>query len=522
MYNLYTYYRTPPRNFIHFAQFQEGNVNKKLEGLFMELKVLKNEEKLMNRIMFLFNLCIPIVAFTYVMLFNGGTWIDAVALLISVLSLLTKALENVLGDKAKYVYVSILPIMGAIIIAVCNDGVFGAMTTAYFLVTVLSVPYYNLNVIKVNAAMTIIPNAIFMIISPSAYIKMHTASIWVFILMVFALLLITCSFITIRARNLFQNVEVKEAEEEHLLDTVKTTFDSLQNSTDSIFKAISGVEELSQEIVASTEEIAASADSQINEVTGSVSIFNELNDGIYQSQNDVEETIQNITILKSKNEEGIASIDTLSKMFDKNITSTQEATDEIVILLNKSELIGEIIGTINQIAKQTNLLALNAAIEAARAGEAGKGFSVVADEINNLSSESSKATQKIDEILKDITETIRHTSDIMNDNQTIVKESHAQLASTVDVFDTILQSSETVIKVTNELKNSLSSIFATKDKLKDAMNKVETMSKQVAESTSEISSSTVEQVSGVEDILDSMKGVQKGMEYLAAILNGNA
>lgn len=488
----------------------------------MELKVLKNEEKLMNRIMFLFNLCIPIVAFTYVMLFNGGTWIDAVALLISVLSLLTKALENVLGDKAKYVYVSILPIMGAIIIAVCNDGVFGAMTNAYFLVTVLSVPYYNLNIIKVNAAMTIIPNAIFMIISPSAYIKMHTASIWVFILMVFALLLITCSFITIRARNLFQNVEVKEAEEEHLLDTVKTTFDSLQNSTDSIFKAISGVEELSQEIVASTEEIAASADSQINEVTGSVSIFNELNDGIYQSQNDVEETIQNITILKSKNEEGIASIDTLSKMFDKNITSTQEATDEIVILLNKSELIGEIIGTINQIAKQTNLLALNAAIEAARAGEAGKGFSVVADEINNLSSESSKATQKIDEILKDITETIRHTSDIMNDNQTIVKESHAQLASTVDVFDTILQSSETVIKVTNELKNSLSSIFATKDKLKDAMNKVETMSKQVAESTSEISSSTVEQVSGVEDILDSMKGVQKGMEYLAAILNGNA
>ena len=126
----------------------------------MELKVLKNEEKLMNRIMFLFNLCIPIVAFTYVMLFNGGTWIDAVALLISVLSLLTKALENVLGDKAKYVYVSILPIMGAIIIAVCNDGVFGAMTNAYFLVTVLSVPYYNLNVIKVNAAMTIIPNAI--------------------------------------------------------------------------------------------------------------------------------------------------------------------------------------------------------------------------------------------------------------------------------------------------------------------------------------------------------------------------
>ena len=216
----------------------------------MELKVLKNEEKLMNRIMFLFNLCIPIVAFTYVMLFNGGTWIDAVALLMSVFSLLTKALENVLGDKAKYVYVSILPIIGAIIIAFCNDGVFGAMTNAYFLVTVLSVPYYNLNVIKVNAAVTIIPNAILMVLFPSAFTKMHTASIWVFILMVYALLLAACAFITIRARDLFKNVEVKEGEEEHLLDTVRTTFDSIQNSTESIFKAISGVEELSQEIVA--------------------------------------------------------------------------------------------------------------------------------------------------------------------------------------------------------------------------------------------------------------------------------
>lgn len=485
----------------------------------MELKVLKNEEKLMNRILFLFDVFIPVVAFAYVMLFNGGTWPDAIVLIIPALGILAKIFEKTLGEYAKHVYINLLPVLGAVVIVVGNDGVFGAMTNAYFLVTVLAVPYYNLNVIKVNAALTIVVNAVAMIIFPGAFLKMHTMAIWVFIMLVYALLLMVCVFITVRARNLFQNVEEKENEVEHLLATVRTTFENLQNSTNNIFEAVSGVEELSQGIVASTEEIASNADMQIQEVSGSVEIFNELNDGIYHSQSNIDATIENMNLLRQKNQDGIASIEALSKMFDKNIASTQEASNEIGVLLKKSELIGEIIGSINQIAHQTNLLALNAAIEAARAGEAGKGFAVVADEINNLSAESSKATQKIDEILKDITETIRHASEIMEGNQTIVGQSHDQLGSTVDVFDNILQSSENVINVTDALKNSLAAIFAIKDKLKVSMDKVEEMSKQVAGSTTEISTSTVEQVAGVEDILNSMKSVQKGMEELAAVLN---
>lgn len=125
----------------------------------------------------------------YVMLFNGGSWIDAIVLLMPVLSILTKLFEKLLGDYAKYVYISIIPVIGAITISIPNDGVFGAFTNAYFLVTVLAVPYYNLNVIKVSAIMTVVPNAIFMIFFTEAFTKMHTFSIWILILMVYALLL---------------------------------------------------------------------------------------------------------------------------------------------------------------------------------------------------------------------------------------------------------------------------------------------------------------------------------------------
>ena len=260
----------------------------------MNVTLLKNEEKQMNLIMFVFMDIIPIVAFVYVLLFNGAKARDAIALSMIGCSLLIKLFEKVLGKYAKYLYISILPVMGAVTIVAGTPAVFGAMVEAYFLILFLAVPYYDLSVIKVCAGVTVTVNVLAMILFPQAYFAMYTLPIWIFIWMVYALAIIVAVFIVVRAHALFSAVEKKESEEETLLQNVKTAVNELQHSSTRIYDALHDFEQSTSGIAASTAEISTSANLQIDQVKGSLEIFNDLNDKIVNSEDRVVQTMENI------------------------------------------------------------------------------------------------------------------------------------------------------------------------------------------------------------------------------------
>ena len=71
-------------------------------------------------------------------------------------------------------------------------------------------------------------------------------------------------------------------------------------------------------------------------------------------------------------------------------------------LRQRTRQVGDITGTVKDLADQSNVLALNAAIEAARSGEAGRAFAVVARQMRSLADQSATATARVQSILGDI------------------------------------------------------------------------------------------------------------------------
>ncbi len=489
----------------------------------MELQSITNEDKLVNNIIFAYILGVPIAGWSFVMLFLNGGIRECILPLLSVLcAILTKLFEKQLADKAKYVYACIPPITGAITCAICNTNdsdSYICITHYYFVTTLLLVPYYNLKLLRVSTIVTLVANAGLMIAFPAGFLKLHAIIGWIFIGIVYLILFAACTFISHRTIVLLGVVEEKVIESQAVLDNVQNAFERLEESSSKIFDSLQEFEANTEAITASTHEITGSSDIQMQEVQNSLTIFGKLNEKIANSEERINQTVDIMKGLKSKNDEGIAAIEVLAKKFDETIETTQVASKGVVDLSHKSSSIGDIIESIRSIAHQTNLLALNASIEAARAGEAGRGFAVVADEINSLSTESSDATSKIDTILKDIIATVDDTHKVMERNSKAVVESNDKLEDTVKIFKTILASSEDVIKVTNLLKNELVDIITIKNQLLHAMEQVDDISHKSVNATNEISLAIEGQAAEVENILTNMEMVKDGMNCLSEVLS---
>ena len=135
----------------------------------------------------------------------------------------------------------------------------------------------------------------------------------------------------------------------------------------------------------------------------------------------------------------------------------QQAGEGIEALNAQSQVIGSIVKTISGIAEQTNLLALNAAIEAARAGEQGRGFAVVADEVRQLASRTSKATEEIVGVVRQNQDMARDAVSLMTDGRLQAEQGLALAAEAGTVIVEIQDGAQKVVSAVGQVANQLSS-----------------------------------------------------------------
>jgi methyl-accepting chemotaxis protein len=178
----------------------------------------------------------------------------------------------------------------------------------------------------------------------------------------------------------------------------------------------------------------------------------------------------NVETVAASAEQLSASVQEISRQMSHSTTISDNASkaaenaQEIMTGLEAGAgKIGEVIGLINDIAEQTNLLALNATIEAARAGEAGKGFAVVASEVKNLASQTSKATEEISgqigevqNFTQDAVGAIQQVAKVIKEiNEVTITVSAAveeQGAATEDISMNVAQAAQGTREVSNTME----------------------------------------------------------------------
>ena len=207
-----------------------------------------------------------------------------------------------------------------------------------------------------------------------------------------------------------------------------------------------------------------------------------------------------------------------------------QSAEKVQEMGTKSNQIGLIIETIDDIATQTNLLALNAAIESARAGEHGKGFAVVADEVRKLAERSSVATKEIGTLIKSIQSTVAEAIIAMQDGINEVEKGVVRANQAGQALSSIRSTSETVSMInldavevakkaliaSGELASAMGNVSAVVNDNQAATHQMTTNSDKINQAVENIASISEENSASVEEVSAAAEEMAAQVEEVSA------
>ncbi len=186
--------------------------------------------------------------------------------------------------------------------------------------------------------------------------------------------------------------EERERSQEEQRKLLKSLADKFEKTVGDV---ASGVAAASSQMEDSATNLARNVESSSQTVNAANSSLKQASDGITGAASASDEFAMSINEVSRQ----AASS---SERARKASEAAAKADETITGLTGSADRISQIVEVIAGIAQRTNLLALNASIEAARGGEAGRGFSVVASEVKELASQTGRATEEVEGLIREM------------------------------------------------------------------------------------------------------------------------
>ncbi len=156
------------------------------------------------------------------------------------------------------------------------------------------------------------------------------------------------------------------------------------------------------EIRAQAQQQAAGVEQQLAAVQETAATVDEIAHSGAQISRRAQEVIASAQANTLASASGLHAVQETGRAMEQIQVQGEAVAANIVSLSEKTQAIGEIVTSVNDISERSHLLALNAAIEAASAGEHGRSFAVVATEMKVLADQAKDATAQVRSILGDI------------------------------------------------------------------------------------------------------------------------